>query len=84
MISKMSGRMSGFTTADGEEEDAGGRELVERGFDFGGGHFAVAVVVEIAMFAALVAAIGDVEVDGERDAAFESFAIEIGDEAHGV
>src|SRR6202000_238010 len=48
----------------------------------GGGHFAVAIVLEIAVFAALVAAIGDVEMDGERHAALESFAIEIGDKAH--
>ena len=71
-----------FAAADGEKEDACGCELIESGFDFGGGHFAVAVVLEIAVFAALVAAIGDVEMDGERDATFESFAIEIGDEAH--
>src|ERR1700749_1829848 len=53
-----------FAAADREEENAGGCKLIERGKYLGGGHFAVAVVFEIAMFAALVTAIGNVEMNG--------------------
>src|ERR1700758_4398508 len=47
-----------LATADGEKENAGVGQLIEKVADFGGIHFAVAIVLEITMFAALVAAVG--------------------------
>jgi hypothetical protein len=48
-----------------QEEDTGFGQLIENTFDFLGGHLAMVVMVEVAMNAALVAAIGDVDVNGE-------------------
>ena len=71
-----------LAAADGQEEHAGCGELIENMLDFGGGHFAVAGVIEIAVFAALVAAIGDVEMDAQRYTVKHGALIEIGHQAH--
>src|SRR5437867_12866680 len=47
--------------ADRQEEDARGGELIEDVLDLGERHFAVIVVIEVAVDAALVAALGQVE-----------------------
>src|ERR1700690_1254006 len=51
-----------------EKENSGLRQLIENALDFRSGQFTVVVVIEIAMHAALVAAIRDIQMDGERDA----------------
>src|SRR5271169_5961005 len=53
--------------AEGENEDAGLGHLVEQVLDFCRGHLAVVVMIEIAMHAALIAAIGQVELNAERN-----------------
>ena len=62
-----------FAAAQGQDEDAGLGHLVEQVLDFGGGHLAVIVVIEIAMDAAFVAAVGEVELDAERNIAGQRF-----------
>ena len=57
-----------LAAADGEEEDAGGGELIEQILDLGECHLAVIVVIEITVHAPLVAAVGEVELRAERDA----------------
>ena len=57
-----------LAAADGEEEDPGVGELVEQILDLGGRHLAVIVVIEVAVHAPLVAAVGEVELRAERDA----------------
>src|SRR5262249_21124439 len=44
-----------LATANGQEENSGGGKLIENHLDLGGGHFAVAGVIEIAVLATLVA-----------------------------
>ena len=56
-----------FATTEREEECAGGGELIEHAGDLVEGHFAVIVMIEIAMNAALIAAIGDVELHAQRN-----------------
>ena len=60
-----------LAAADGQKEDSGIRHLVEQGLDFRGGHLSVIVVVEVAMDAALVAAIGQIQLHAERNVQFE-------------
>ena len=50
-----------FAAAQGQNEDAGFGHLVEQVLDLRGGHLAVVVMIEIAVHAAFVAAIGQVE-----------------------
>ena len=57
-----------LAAAEDQEQRAGRGELVEDRLDFGGGHLAVVVVIEIAVDAALVAAVGEIELHRERNA----------------
>ena len=63
-----------LAATDREEENACGGELIEQRFNFGGVHFAVAVVIEVTVLAALIAPIGDVEMHAKRDAAAQCSA----------
>jgi hypothetical protein len=60
-----------FAAAQGQVENSGVGHLVEEVLDFRGVHFAVIVVIEIAMDAALVAAVGQVQLDTQGDIVFE-------------
>src|SRR5271165_5350154 len=53
--------------AEGEDEDASLRHLVEQMLDFRRSHLAVIVVVEIAVNAALVTPVSQVNLHGQRD-----------------
>src|SRR5438132_1419843 len=59
-----------LAAAEDQEEDAGLGELIEHVLDLGGGHLALVVVVEITVHAALVAAVGDVDMNAEWDTSF--------------
>ena len=56
-----------LAAAEGQEEDPGVGQLIEQVLDLGRRHLAVVVVVEIAVHAALVAAVGEVELHAERN-----------------
>jgi hypothetical protein len=71
-----------FAAAEGEEEHAGFRQLIQNAFDFGGGHLAFVVVIEITMHAALVAAIGDVDVNAERNTERHRLFVHFHEQAH--
>src|SRR5678815_540910 len=60
-----------FAAAERQEKDASVRELIEDGLDLRGRHFAVVVVIEVAMNAALVAPVGEIEMSGEWNARIE-------------
>src|SRR5262249_19515376 len=70
-----------LAATDREEENAGVRQLVEDIFDLGGAHLAVAGVVEVAMFAALVAPVRDVEMHAQRNAVKQGSLIQLGHQA---
>src|SRR5437879_7660696 len=57
-----------LAAAESENENAGLGHLLEQVLDLGGGHLAVVVVIEIAVNALLVAAVGKIEVRAERHA----------------
>ena len=71
-----------LTAAECQKENAGVRELFENALDLRGCHFPVIVVIEIAVDAALVAAIGDVEMHADRDAQLQGFLIHLIHQAH--
>jgi hypothetical protein len=71
-----------FAAAEGEKENSGLGKLIEHAFDFGGGHLAMVVVIQIAMHAALVASEGNIHVDGERHAKVECLLPYFSHEAH--
>ena len=54
-----------FAAADGEEEDPGLGHLVEHVLDLGQRHLTVIIMVQIAMHAALVTAIGDIQLNAD-------------------
>jgi hypothetical protein len=62
-----------LTPAEREDEDAGLGHLVEQGLELRRGHLAKVVMIEIAGHAAFVAAVGQIELDAERDAQLQSF-----------
>lgn len=62
-----------LTPAEREDEDAGLGHLVEQGLDLRRGHLVMVVMIEIAGHAAFVAAVGQIELDAERDAQLQSF-----------
>ena len=63
-----------LAAAQGQEEDAGVGDLIEQILDLGGGHLAMIVVIEIAVHAALVAAVGQIELRAERDVQLRALA----------
>jgi hypothetical protein len=71
-----------FAAAERDKENACLGQLIEGVLDFGGGHLAVIVVIEITMHAALVAAIGDVHVHGDGHAQVKCFLAYISHQAH--
>ena len=60
-----------LAAAEDQKERARRRELIEHALDFGGGQLAVVVVIEVAVHAALVAAVGEIELHREGHALFE-------------
>src|ERR1043166_7001354 len=60
-----------FATADHQEKSGGMRQLLKNFLDFGQRHFAAVVVIEVAMHAPLVAAVGDVKMRAQRHAKIE-------------
>ena len=60
-----------FAAAQDEEEHAGFGQLIEDVAHLGRGHLTVVVVIEIAMLAALVAAVRDVQVGAQRHASIK-------------
>src|SRR5262244_3552943 len=71
-----------FAAAEHKKEDARLGQLVEDVLDFLRGHLAFVVVVEITMNAALVAAIGDVDMHAERDAKRVRFFVHLSEQTH--
>src|SRR5208283_5296759 len=71
-----------FAAAEGEIENAGLGQLVEHALDFDGRHLAVVVMIEITMHAALVAAIGDVNVHGDGHAQVKCLLAHFAHQAH--
>ena len=71
-----------LAAAESKKKNASLGELVEDVLDFRGRHLAVVVVIEIAMHTALVAAIGDVQVHGERHAQVECLLADFTHQAH--
>src|ERR1017187_2751077 len=57
-------------------------ELFEHIDDFRRRHLAVIVVIEIAMHAALIAAVGDIEVNAEGQAQVQRFLIHLSTKCH--
>jgi hypothetical protein len=57
-----------FAAAEREKKNAGGGELGKNVEDLRRGHLAMVVMIEITMDAALVTAIGDIEMNAERQA----------------
>lgn len=55
-----------FAAADVQKERARCRQLIQQAQDFGGRHLAVIVVIEIAVDAALVAAVGQIQLHAQR------------------
>ena len=60
-----------LAAAEREEQRAGGGELIEDVLDFRRGHLAVVVVIQVAVDAALVAPVGEIEVHRQRNAGVE-------------
>ena len=60
-----------LAAAQGEEEDAGLGQLVDHVEHLRRGHLPVIVVVEVTVYAALVAAVRDVQVDAQGHARIE-------------
>ena len=73
-----------LSSANRQKEDAGGRELIENVLDLGGGHFSIAVVLQIAMLAPFVAPIGDVQMHAQRNAAMQRTLVQLGHQAHAI
>jgi hypothetical protein len=71
-----------FAATESQEENAGLGQLIKHPFDFERGHLAVVIVIEVAVHAALVTAISDVHVDGERDAEIRRFLTDLAHQAH--
>ncbi len=71
-----------FTAAEREKEDAGIGELFEHIDDFRRRHLAMIVVIEVAMHAALIAAVGDIEVNADGQTQVQRFLIHLGEKAH--
>src|SRR5271170_4761891 len=71
-----------FAAAKSEEEDSSIRELVQNTCDLGSRHLAVIVVIQIAVDAALVATIGDVEVHADGDAQPQRLLVHLRQKAH--
>src|ERR1035437_4526517 len=71
-----------FTPTEGEKKYAGIGELGEHIGDFRRRHLAMIVMVQVAMHAALIAAVGDIEVNAERQAQLQCFLIHISQKAH--
>lgn len=57
-----------LAAAQRQDKDSGVSHLFQQVLDFGGGHLAVVVVIEIAVHALLVAAVGEIELHAERNA----------------
>src|ERR1700676_5372123 len=62
-----------LTAAQCEKKNARFRKLIQKILDFGGGHLAVIFMIEITMDAPLVATIGQVQLDSERNSQLERF-----------
>ena len=62
-----------LAAAQGEDENAGIGHLFEQMLDLGRGHLPVIVMIEIAVHAALVAAVSEVELHAERNVARQRF-----------
>src|ERR1035438_8570607 len=71
-----------LAAAEREKENAGLGQLIEHALDFGGRHLAMIVVIQIAMHAALIAAIRDIHVDGEGHAEVKRLLPYFGHQAH--
>jgi len=71
-----------FAAAQGEKEDSRIGKLVEQIANLGGRHFAVVVVIKVAMDAAFVAAIGDVELHAQRNPAIKGALPELLHQTH--
>ena len=71
-----------LAATENEEKHAGFGELIEHVLDLGRGHLAFVVVIEIAMNAAFVAAVGDVEVNAEGNAQLHRLIVHLDQQAH--
>src|SRR5206468_9333699 len=73
-----------LAAAEHQKEDSGRGKLIEQIFDLGRGHFAVVVVVEIAVDAPLIAAVSNVQLDAQGDAQFERSCAHFLHQAHDI
>src|ERR1035437_6651497 len=71
-----------FTPTEGEEKYAGIGELGEHIGDFCRRHLAMIVMVQVAMHAALIAAVRDIKVNADGHAQLQCFLIHISQKAH--
>ena len=67
MVLSLTLKQEDFAATEGEDKDASLGHLIEQMLDLGSRHLAVIIVIEIAVDAPLVAAIGQVELNTERD-----------------
>ncbi len=73
-----------LAAAEHQKENSGRGELIEQVLDLGRGHFAVVVVVQVTVDTPLIAAVGDVHLDAQRDAHFERFRAHFLHQAHWI
>ena len=71
-----------LAAAEREEKHAGVGKVAKEGANFHQGHFATVVVFEIAMFAALVATIGEIEMHAQGKAQAQRLGIQLLQQAH--
>src|SRR5581483_11409879 len=71
-----------FATAQGKEERSGFGELVQHIPDFPGGHLSMIVVVEVAVHASLVAAIGDIQMNSQGDTKLQGALVHLLQQGH--
>ena len=73
-----------FSAADRQKKYAGIGQLIEQFENFSRRHFAMVIMVEITMHAALVASVGNIEMDAQRYAQVERFLVHLGEKTHEV
>ena len=71
-----------LAAAESEEKSPSLGQLLQNIFDLGGGHLAVIIVIQIAMNAAFVTAIRDVEMDPQGNSQFEGALVHLLHQAH--
>src|SRR5581483_6145590 len=66
------------------KKSAGLRKLIQHVPDLGGRHLAMIIVIEVAMHAALIAAVRNIQMHGDRYAVLDGTLAHFGHKAHGA